>query len=477
MNKTKIKNFILGTTLIGGMVNFGAGVIRGTRDKDKDKDDNNTEIPPIQSTDTASNNMNYNVNDPYGNVALFESARSKIKFALAFVEGFSSTAYTDKKEGGTWTVGHGLTILYNDDGTHTRVTKTSKCTLDESDVFKNRYLTNEILPDIQKCITVPIDENTLVATCVFRYCVGHSNFKKSTYLKNLNAGKSGADLARYLTGFRRQKGVLKRLYFFAAIMSDKLEFRDLLDLHAEGCYDLLLPDVVMCNSKDNILTDDEGMATWNFAALDNNLLRAQQFGDRKFTKEIVPDYIWADVLRNGAQLAKTSKPTPNIIDLLHSQKKMHDIAIKKIRSGNYNDALKMLDALAKTNYNSARLQNDIAYTQYLAGNHKTAISVAKSALKMSSSDQDKSVAFYNMGMAYAARGEYDKAIKCFDNAIALNNSKTIQKARDATEKLRQESKQSSSKRRGSRAVLFIAGGAAAAYGGRKKYNATKSRAR
>lgn len=303
MATSKFKRLILGTTLAGGLIASGTALFRGGHDKDKDEDKEEEKTEIVSTPET----QQHDENDPYGNVALFNANRSKIKFALAFVEGFAPTAYQDKNENGTWTVGHGLTILYNDDGSHSRVNKDSKCTLEQSDEFKDRYLTYDILPDIQKSVTVSMDENTLIATCVFRYCIGHANFKKSTYLKQLNAGKTGADLARYLTGFRRQKGVLKRLYFFAALMSDEISFSDLVNLHAEGCYDLILTDIVECDSKGNIIKDKENMATWNFSKMDDNLARAQTFGNREFIKDVVPEYIWNDVYADETVFAESAK--------------------------------------------------------------------------------------------------------------------------------------------------------------------------
>lgn len=252
--------------------------------------------------------------DPYGNIKTFESLRSKIKFALAFVENFAPEAYNDNPKDpahGTWTFGYGTTIKYNSKGgVEGYVKKGEKVTIEKADVYKGRYLTYEVLPDI-KSVKVPMDENTMIATCVFRYCVGHKNFKNSQYLKKLNAGASKKELSKCLTGFRQQTGVLNRCYFFAALLENKITFNDLLGLRAEGCYNLDLKDICKCKAIKNkkgqiiryeIIPDANNFATWDFSDIKQKLEKAKRprmsrIGPCKMVKEIVPEYIWKEVQR------------------------------------------------------------------------------------------------------------------------------------------------------------------------------------
>ncbi|MFQ6777783.1 MAG: glycoside hydrolase family protein [Alphaproteobacteria bacterium] len=291
MKDTRLQKFLLGSILVGGLAMGTAGCSH----KQHDKDDNNktkTEIPQ---------------QDKYGNVALFESSRSDIKFALAFVENYYPYIYWC---GEAWTTGYGLTILYNPNGTYNKVTEnTIVPTLEKSDVYQGRYLTHEILPDIKNYITVSMDENTLIAACALRYCIGSANFKKSVFLKQLNAGKTGAELAKTLTGWRQQSGVLNRCYFFAALMAGKISYADLLDLRAEGCYNLECSDmVVCCDGKPKC--DKDGFYEWDFSKIQENLAKAKMprnvclnLGKKKghinvecqMVKDIVPEYILQEV--------------------------------------------------------------------------------------------------------------------------------------------------------------------------------------
>ena len=240
---------------------------------------------------------------------------------MAFVENYYPYIYWC---GEAWTAGHGLTILYNADGTYKKVNKNTPVpTIKESDVYKGRYLTREILPDVIKYVKVPMDENTLIAACVLRYCIGGQNFRKSAFLKQLNAGKKGKELSKTLTGWRQQEGVLNRCYFFAALMEGKIEYNDLLYLRAEGCYNLLYKDtVVYVNGKPKC--DKNGFYEWDFSNISANLEKAKmprtaslkfergRKGKRvkvecKLVKEIVPDYIWQEVSSSVNQTQKVSK--------------------------------------------------------------------------------------------------------------------------------------------------------------------------
>ncbi|MBR3148039.1 MAG: hypothetical protein IKF41_01680 [Alphaproteobacteria bacterium] len=295
MKDTKVRNFLLGSILVGGL----AAGVRGCSPKQDNNDDASkakTELPAPEPK-----------NDKFGNIALFESLRSDIKFALAFVENYYPYVYWC---GEAWTTAYGLTVLYAPNGTCKKVTEnTNVPTIKQSDIYKGRYLTNEILPDIKNRVTVPMNENTLIAACALRYCIGHKNFIKSDFLKYLNAGKSCDALAKTLTGWRQQKGVINRMYFFAALMTGKIDYSDLLDLRAEGCYNLTYKDMVVYqNGKPK--KDKDDFYEWDFSKVRENLKKAKQprtvclnLGKKKGNvkvackpvKDIVPEYIWQEV--------------------------------------------------------------------------------------------------------------------------------------------------------------------------------------
>ena len=289
----KAKKFLFGAVLVGGLA---TGVKDCSPDNENQNDDQDTK------TTTITSDKNH---DPYGNIALFELTRSKIKFALNFVENYYEYTYFCGK---AWTTGAGLTTLYKPNGKSTKVTKNTKpVTMAESDVYMGRYLTREILPDIKSCIHVPMDENTLIAACALRYCIGGDNFKKSSFVKQLNKGKRGAELAKTLTGWRQQEGVPLRCYFFAALMANKITFNDLLYLRAEGCYNLTWKDIFV-HRKGEPIRDKNNFLEWDFSKIHKNLEKAKASRTAvlttkngkikvkcKLVKEIVPDYIWQEV--------------------------------------------------------------------------------------------------------------------------------------------------------------------------------------
>lgn len=300
MKPDKLKRFLLGTALVGGL---STGVYYASQ-QENDQDDND----PKRKKEVTTSKPPKQAADPYGNVALFESLRSEIKFALAFVENYYPYTYYCGK---AWTTGHGLTVLYSPSGKYTRVTQNTPVpSLEESDKYKGRYLTFEVLPSIKRNITRPIDRNTMIAACALRYCIGEKNFAKSAFVDQLNAGKTGKELAKTLTGWRKQSGVLNRMYFFAALLSGEIEFQDLLDLRAEGCYNLTLKDILVYkNNRPKEIRG--GFYQWDFSKLPQNLEKAKQprtvplnCGKKghvkvqcKLTKEIVPQYIIDDITR------------------------------------------------------------------------------------------------------------------------------------------------------------------------------------
>lgn len=429
MQNIKLKHFILGTILAGG-ITLG---ISSCSEKEEDEKQPNTEVKsPIKKQ------------DKYDNIALFERSRSEIKFALAFVENYHEYIYWCGK---SWTAGHGLTILYNKDGTSVDVNKNTKVpTITESDIYKGRYLTHDILPDIQKYIKVPMDQNTLIAACVLRYCIGHENFKNSLFLKELNKGKKGAELALTLSGWRKQDGIPKRCYFFAAIMAGKMQFSDLLTLRAEGCYNLKQKDIfVYVNGKPKSVAN--GLYEWDYSKLEANLEKAREprktllnLGNRKYihvdcklTQDIVPDYIWNEVSHNAP----------------------------KIKEGQQTN-------IAKTP--SADEQNDISYIAYQEQDFATALNAGKIALQLAETNKQKGAACYNIGITYIEIGKYSKAIKYLNESLAFNQTKA---AKDALQIATEKHQRSCHK-----AMLYVGLGALGCGGAlyaRKKYLMQKQR--
>ena len=426
-----LKKFFLGTVLAGGLV-VGAPSCSSNDKDDKNNDKQKTEVKTTKDTKTICDE----------NVALFENCRSDIKFALALCENYYPYIYWC---GEAWTAGNGLTVLYNADGTWTKVTKNTKVpTIAESDLYEGRYLTYDILPDIEKRITASMDKNTLIAACVLRYCIGGTNFKNSSFVKELNAGKTGAELAKTLTGWRQQKGVPNRCYFFAALIAGKIEYADLLDLRAEGCYNLTWNDIFVY-SKGKPVVDKDGFYEWDFSKIKQNLQKAKQpkqtqlnlgnkkhvVVDCKLIKEIVPDYVWQDVINNLNQ--KQSK-TVYFADV------------------------------------SARALNDSSYIAYKNGDYTKALKTGQSALEFATDSAQTGAANYNIGISYTATGKYNKAVRYLKQSLAYNKTNAAAKALQEAKQKRAEKRKKAGKY-----VLGFGLGFAGAAVVRKKYLAQKHR--
>lgn len=413
MEKTKLKKLLWGSVMTGMLM--GAPSCSSRDSESDDSEDAQTELVIPRSNETIRE---------YNN-ELFNKTRSKIKFSLAFVENYYPHIYTDGK---VWTTGHGLTVLYQRDGTSLSVTKNTPVpSLDESDVFKGRYLTREILSDVKDLIKVPLDENTLLATCAFRYCVGHNGFKKSEFLRQLNSGKKGADLAKYLTGFRQQHGVINRMYFFAALMAGQITYTDLLDLRAEGCYNLTDKDMLVY-SGNTLKKDSNGFYEWDFSKIMDNLKKAKQARtvylrvwdntigkvktvshNCKLVKEIVPDYIWKEV-----------SDSKSVSSEVNESKDTEKQRIKRVKADK-------AERNAKKSKN-ADVQNDISYLAYQECDYEEALKAGKRALKHSVSNKQYGASYYNVGVVYSAMGKHNKAVKNLELSLSFNETKEAREA-------------------------------------------------
>ncbi|MBO4746368.1 MAG: tetratricopeptide repeat protein [Alphaproteobacteria bacterium] len=403
----------------------------GCLGNDKTQDNTNASDQPTTDVvvDTVVNPVTPEItNDPYGNIALFESMRRKIKFSLVFVENcYDFTYYCGK-----WARGSGVTVVYNEKGKGRDVRAGEACTMDNANVDIDRYLTFSCLKSIRNDVKVPLDENTLLTACVIQYCIGPTQFRKSSFLRELNNGAKGEDLVKWLTLYRKDPGVLKRCYFFAAMVCGKMEFSDLLDVRADGCYTLWQSDILQCktagrtNNVKNIKKDSDNCGIWNFDNLQQNLEIAKAPRTEhvtialspvkktrkvvcQFVKDIVPDSIWNDVSNGRARIVEVP-----------------------------NDTIDFADA-----------QNDTAYIAYQNGDYENALTAAKCALTTANNSKQRSAACYNIGITYAALDNYSDAIKYLKVAVdmATDDSQRImcQQALDDVEQQQSQKRQNNAK--------------------------------
>lgn len=236
-----------------------------------------TAVNHADISDKINQGQEQKAHDPYGNLKMFESCRNDIKVSLAFVENFAPKAFKDGL--GYPTIGYGCTYYLDENGKGNREISPVKMgqttTLKEALEQKDRYLNFRILPQIERLVKVPLDKATMIATVNFAYVIGPKAFQKSKYLEALNQGKKNEELTKFLTGFRQQPGLLPRFYFMAQMVNGRISAADLLNLKAEGCYNLTVKDV--CKVQDGkIITDKDHMACFHKEGLAENLKKAAQ---------------------------------------------------------------------------------------------------------------------------------------------------------------------------------------------------------
>ena len=98
----------------------------------------------------------------------------------------------------------------------------------------------------------------------------------------------------------------------------------------------------------------------------------------------------------------------------------YDEAIKVYKSHDYEKALKLFLALEKQGASGADLWNDIAIVYYKLKQYDKCIEYCKKILKTTEYGE-RAKACYNAGLAYEAKGDYDKAIKNYDKALDYYN--------------------------------------------------------
>ena len=241
------------------------------------------------------------------NAQLFDDSLNEIKTVLCFMENFASKAFKDGK--GVPTIGYGCTYLLDENGRGNREISPIKMgmqmSMEECAEQKDRYLMHRVKNQIVEDVNVPLEKKDIIATTSFMYVIGPNAFKKSSYLKAMNEGVKGEELARYMLGFAKDKGVVKRNWFAAQIMTEKLKPADFLNFRAEGCYTLDLEDCCIMNG-DKVQRDENGLGTFLSDCFEENIKKAKKerysvIGECKLVRDILPKETVHAVLNNTQQ--------------------------------------------------------------------------------------------------------------------------------------------------------------------------------
>ena len=218
---------LLAALLIGGA---GVGVKKTIDDRKDEKKDVSELVVKKKKLNEEGKYLTFDgtvLNDEYGNLARINELREDITILLTSVEGMANESFTDGK--GVRTVGGGNTVYYDDKGGMCRVDDNTVFTNNDVFLQKWRYIEKNMLPIIasvdRKC-----SDQELKATIGAGFCWGPTALAKSQYFKDLRSGASKEDLTRKLTGFRKQKGLVKREYMLACILNDIWNEKDIANM-------------------------------------------------------------------------------------------------------------------------------------------------------------------------------------------------------------------------------------------------------
>lgn len=151
----------------------------------------------------------------------YRKYEDKIVAGIALVENFSDRPYLCGA--GYWTIGYGnrkvngeevnsdtyhISRTFNSDfAAKIDTTKKSYENYREAMFLRGKeyviaHLDSEIYPVIDENVKVSLSDNEMVAVAMFVYNVGSKSFANSEFLKALNDGERGLELAKKMTGFR-----------------------------------------------------------------------------------------------------------------------------------------------------------------------------------------------------------------------------------------------------------------------------------
>lgn len=209
---------------------LGAGtagvMLTGRGCSDTERQEQQTEVSA--ETATYMDFMGREHSDVYGNIRRIQDWKPEITALLMAVEGFSDKAFPDG--GGVPTIGSGTTFYLDENGRETKVKMGDEISADEAMEHKWRYINKYMIETLGDDFGRACTEKEAMAGIGAGFCWGQNAFAKSEFLKSMKKGEDLDEQLRKLSGFRRQKGLLKRSYALACCLSGAWTAQDLLDL-------------------------------------------------------------------------------------------------------------------------------------------------------------------------------------------------------------------------------------------------------
>lgn len=198
--------------------------------------------------------------DTYGNIARINELRPEISAMLIAVEGLAEEAYKDGV--GVATIGSGSTTHIDDEGNETKVKMGDEMSKEEAMVNKWKYVEKYLLSFCGDKVGRSISDKEIFCTIGGGFCWGPTQLSSSSMYKAILNNEGEDSVVVKSSGFRAQKGLLKRAYFFANCdQAFKENCKDLLDLPVylsssmeyihSAVYDWKLRDFLPCEQYAN----------------------------------------------------------------------------------------------------------------------------------------------------------------------------------------------------------------------------------
>lgn len=266
--KTVAASAVLGATVLG--LHF-----LPEKSAEEQKDDVNkvkTEIAPVEVKDNKPRVFRDFTGrrylDSFGNIARIMELKPEISAMLIALEGYAGKVYDDGK--GKLTIGSGTTFYLDDDGKPQDVKAGDRTTPEKAMKDKWRFIEKELIKYLGDKVGRKCSDEELICCIGAAYCWGGTNFSNSEYYKSVKKGEPLSVQARKLTGFRQDKGHLKRYYLMAALLQGQWTPKDLLDMPIywksgkgyliSAIYNLKLGEIMPCkkNKKGKFIKDENG---------------------------------------------------------------------------------------------------------------------------------------------------------------------------------------------------------------------------
>lgn len=214
------------------------------------------------------NFMGKKQSDLYGNIQKIHDLKPEISALLVAVEGFADKAYLDGKN--VPTIGSGTTFYLDEKGEETKVKLGENITPWRGMLHKWRYIDKYMTRALGDKFGRSCTPAEAMVGIGAGFCWGPSGFASSEFLKSMKADENLSQQLRKMTGYRRQKGLLKRSYLLACCLSGAWTPKDLLDLPVYlledkgyvncAIYTLDLHEILPCrkDAQGKFLKDAEG---------------------------------------------------------------------------------------------------------------------------------------------------------------------------------------------------------------------------